>query len=104
MSQNLAHMCTRMSLHVPCSRRERRSWKAVHLSTYIRGGAQAEQCVLSFTEEIAETFFSLSAKKGCVHLCLHACLSKVAALVRGGWTVQNEVVCFRMVPIFFLCV
>lgn len=97
-------MCTRMSMHAPCSRRERRSWKAVHLSPYIRGGAQAEQCVLSFTEEIAETFFSLSAKKGCVRLCLHACLSKVATLVRGGWTVQNKVVCFRMVPIFFLCV
>lgn len=71
MSLNLAHKCTRMSLHAPCSRRERRSWKAVHLSPYIRGGAQAEQCVLSFTEEIADfAHFSVCLRK---RLCAFVC-------------------------------
>lgn len=94
MSLDLAHMCTRMSLHAPCSRRERRSWKAVHLSPYIRGGAQAEQCVLSFREEIAETFFSLSAKKAvCVCVCMHVCLkllswSEEDGLYRAKWYVS----------------
>lgn len=37
------------------------SWKAVHLSPYITGGVQPEQCVPSFTEDTVETFFSLPA-------------------------------------------
>lgn len=53
------------------------SLKAVHLSPYIRGGAQAEQCVLSFTEETEQTVFNLFGKEDymCVCVWMHVCVN-----------------------------
>lgn len=38
------------------------SWKAEPLSPFITGGVQAEQCVLTLTEDSVETFLRLSAQ------------------------------------------
>lgn len=74
------------------------SWKAVHLGPYITGGVQSEQCVPSFTEDTAETFFSLSAL---IRLRLFVCMLGCVKLLpcseedapRGGtrWYVSQSV-------------